>query len=300
MVTNESIVRLEAAIRMLDRSPIRKAKLEFLSALLADEKIDPIRIEPIERQQTRAKLLQLEALSGKVGRNRAASQMLFEAVIGKDDTLPRRFLSRGDEVARAVGRIVVQTENGGVLFGTGSLISSQLAITNNHVIESTETARSAVIELGYYEVEPNFPSSERQMFAINPDKFFFTSEALDFTIMGIEAQAGSVSTASYGTLDFIPQSGKALIGELVNIIHHAGGGQQRISIRENALVDVFDSWIHYVSDTEPGSSGAPVFNDEWQLVAIHHASVPWGDGQIVNEGVRISAIVEELIANLGG
>ena len=154
-----------------------------------------------------------------------------------------------------------------------------------------------MLELGYYDVEPNFPSSERQVFAIDPDKFFYTNTTLDFTIIGIESQADSVSTASYGALDFILNSGKALIGEGVNILHHAGGGPQRISIRENTLVDVFDNWIHYVSDTAPGSSGAPVFNDEWQLVAIHHASLPWGDGLIVNEGIRISAIVKNLSSN---
>jgi len=294
MVINDCIVRLEAAVRILDRSPSRNARLEALSTFLASGKIDPSRIEPIERQQTRAKLLHLEALSGEIGRNRAASKILFEAVVGNDDTLPRHFLSRGDKAARAIGRMVVQAENGEVRYGTGSLISAQLAITNNHVIKSTETARGAVIELGYYEVEPDSRSSERQMFAIDPDKFFYTSEALDFTIIGVEAQAGSASTASYGMLDLISESGKALIGERVNIIHHAGGGPQVISIRENSLVDVFDDWIHYVADTEPGSSGAPVFNDEWQLVALHHASVPWGDGLLINEGIRISAIRLEL------
>lgn len=299
MATDSNIVRVEAALRMLARSPIRNTRIELLLMFLAGGQIDSSIIEPIARQQNRAKLLHLESLSGDIGRNPAASRKLFEAVVGKDDTLPRRFLSNGDTAARAVGRIVVQTRNGEVLYGTGSLISSQLVITNNHVIESTEAARGALIELGYYQPEPNTPTSERHAFAIDSDKFFYTSKALDFTIVGVESQADTAMTAEFGMLDLLSASGKALIGEQVNIVHHAGGRPQVISIRENMVVDVFDSWVHYVADTEPGSSGAAVFNDEWQLVALHHASVPAGDGRMINEGVRISAIVDELTANLG-
>jgi endonuclease G len=58
------------------------------------------------------------------------------------------------------------------------------------------------------------------------------------------------------------------------------------------------------SDTAPGSSGAPVFNDEWQLVGITPRIVPReslsGDESVINEGVRISAIVSHLVEEFGG
>lgn len=68
----------------------------------------------------------------------------------------------------------------------------------------------------------------------------------------------------------------------------------------------FKKFIHYTTDTEPGSSGAPVMNDQWQVVAIHHKAVPSPDAVIpplgsskkidwlYNEGVRISAIYKWL------
>jgi V8-like Glu-specific endopeptidase len=45
----------------------------------------------------------------------------------------------------------------------------------------------------------------------------------------------------------------------------------------------------------PGSSGAPVFNDSWEVIAIHHGG---GDLQVnakgkkrfINEGILMSAI----------
>ena len=60
--------------------------------------------------------------------------------------------------------------------------------------------------------------------------------------------------------------------------------------------------LQYSCDTEPGSSGSPVFNNQWKLVALHHASVvvdgpdgrhaPDADpgARYLNEGIRLSAI----------
>ena len=61
------------------------------------------------------------------------------------------------------------------------------------------------------------------------------------------------------------------------------------------MVDLLDSFLHYETDTEPGSSGSPVFNDQWEVVALHHASVAAPDhaelGSIMNEGIRVSTLV---------
>ncbi len=54
-------------------------------------------------------------------------------------------------------------------------------------------------------------------------------------------------------------------------------------------VDVDDDFLHYKTDTMGGSSGSPVLNINWDLVALHHAAV----GQS-NEGIRISSIVSRL------
>jgi V8-like Glu-specific endopeptidase len=117
-------------------------------------------------------------------------------------------------------------------------------------------------------------------------------------------------------VELIPQPGKALKAERLNVIHHPNGDRKRISIRENRMVAEDDIWLRYASDTRPGSSGAPVFNDQWEMVALHHGSVARHDaagrrlttsGQAVgegdngspvdyvgNEGVRVSRIIRRL------
>lgn len=60
---------------------------------------------------------------------------------------------------------------------------------------------------------------------------------------------------------------------------------------------MFDDYIYYSTDTERGSSGAPVLNDQWLPVALHHRSVPHPtkpDTWIANPGIRISRIFARL------
>ena len=40
-----------------------------------------------------------------------------------------------------------------------------------------------------------------------------------------------------------------------------------LALRENQIVDLLEQFLHYRTDTEPGSSGSPVYNDQWQIVA---------------------------------
>lgn len=293
---NNANATVRAALRVMARRNIRNARCQALREFLRGANINPNTIEPVDRQRNRAKLLHMEGLSTAIGVNPDATRKLYEAVIGKDDTLPRRFLLKGDTAARAVGRIVAQQPDGNFLFGTGSLVSQHLVITNNHVLPSAALAQRGVIQFGYYETGPDVFPPNRHAFKLDPGKFFYTHEALDFTLVGVEPTSDGARTADYGHLELLAQSGKALIGERVNIVHHAAGRPQAISIRENVVVDTFDHWIHYQADTAQGSSGAAVFNDEWQLVAIHHAAVPTDDEHgVVNEGVRISAIVDDLV-----
>ncbi len=43
-----------------------------------------------------------------------------------------------------------------------------------------------------------------------------------------------------------------------------------VSLRSNTEVD--ENVIEYTSDTEPGSSGSPVLDNQWGLIAFHSSA----------------------------
>jgi hypothetical protein len=95
-------------------------------------------------------------------------------------------------------------------------------------------------------------------------------------------------------------------------------------IRNNQLIDLFDNkadipFCQYLADTEQGSSGSPVFNDQWEIVALHHQAIPQTNAKgelvdtagkviregddpsrivwIANEGIRTSRLVSHIVEN---
>jgi endonuclease G len=124
-----------------------------------------------------------------------------------------------------------------------------------------------------------------------------------YTIIGVgDVIDGTENLNSFGFSALSAASDKHMIGEFANIVQHPQGRFKEIVLRENRLVNRFDDCLHYVADTEPGSSGSPVYNSEWQMIALHHWGGPWVDGgniadpqkYEINEGIRISSIIRKL------
>jgi endonuclease G len=77
---------------------------------------------------------------------------------------------------------------------------------------------------------------------------------------------------------------------------------KEVALQKNAVTHVFTDRIHYTSDTENGSSGSPVLNNQWELVALHHAAGDWdsvNNKWLDNEGMRLDSIVSHLRTQFG-
>ena len=243
----------------------------------------------------------------------------LERLIGGNDLVSVRFLSGGVTAAATVGRISVDGATGVPRgFGTGSLVSPRLLLTNHHVLAAAEEAAASLVEFGVEEVALG-QRRPGEAFALEPGALFVTDAELDFTLVAVApVSAGGRHLEDYGYNRLIEQTGKVLVGEPLNIVQHPDGGAKVVALRENSLLTILDDFLHYRADTNPGSSGAPVYNDQWQLVALHHSGVPrkdaeglWlaRDGRVwteamgedavdwtANEGVRISRIAARLRA----
>jgi endonuclease G len=202
------------------------------------------------------------------------NEVVKEGIVGSDDMISSNFLHKGSKVSRSVGRIIDKRSQEAM--GTGFLISPHLIMTNNHVIPDKQTAAESIIEFEYV-ANDSGQAIQANAFQLLPEKLFLTSDEkeFDFSIIQIEAQnERGIQSQHFGWIPLIEETGKAHVGERLNIIHHPLGKPQQISIRKNLLVTHEESniYLKYMTDTEPGSSGSPVLNDEWELVALHRAA----------------------------
>jgi endonuclease G, mitochondrial len=257
------------------------AKSEGVQATMAKSKLESI------EQQALARYQQLK--KEREGKPEA------ERIIHKSGLLPVAYLEAGSKASRAVCRIALKNGDGQIQgYGTGFLVAPTLLLTNNHILDTAESAMHAVAEFNYEDDGNDIPR-EAEEFRLEPDKFFFTDETLDFTLVAVQAADKSGARLSdFGYLPLLPQKGNMLEGEYVSIIQHPHGGPKAVTVRENEVRFLSPDFIHYVSDTERGSSGSPVFNDQWVVVALHHAAVPDPEDDarsIANEGIKVSSIV---------
>ncbi|MFI9422715.1 endonuclease [Streptomyces achromogenes] len=318
----------EAAQRFGDRSPQREETLQTLESrgvLYADDPGRVVkRLARLNADWSLAKAIEQAPTqpATTTGSTLALSPDAFgadllglERLMGRNNLTGVAFLEGGYRAARSIGRVCVRTPEGGH-YGTGFMVSPSLLLTNNHVLRSLEEAGHAVVQFDYQagvDGRPLIPVT----FRIDPHGFFATDRELDFTVVAVaESNEEGARLTDFDWLPLDGAQGKAILGEFVNIIQHPNGEPKQLALRENQIVDLLDSFVHYVTDTAPGSSGSPVFNDQWEVVALHHSAVPetdpdgqplatdgtpWRPGMgehrlawKANEGVRVSRVLQAL------
>jgi endonuclease G len=287
--------------------------------LLADQSLTPLL-----GQKNREALA-----SGPVSAAPVEAQRAFEVQIGGKDTQPCWFLTRGTEMRRTVGRIHIRDAQRRVGWGTGFLVAPNLLLTNQHVLDSVETARLSRVEFDYEETfaGETLPSAT---FDLTPDILFVSHPAtrgMDYALVAVSARARpdsrrpDAALGEFGCNVLVRQEWKLAKGELIYCIHHPEGQPRAVNLRENRLMALDDPalqdiWMHYETDTEPGSSGAPLYNYEWVVVGIHHMAVEKRDAEgnilaigggrwtpamgerqkwwYANEGLRISRFIADV------
>jgi endonuclease G len=264
--------------------------------------------------KTKASLLATaaEAAGATTPPAESLAQFSQERIIGTSDLFDINYLELAIAVGRGVARIQL-----GASHATGFLVGPGLLMTNHHVLENEEAARRALAQFDYQD-NASGELLVRQDFRLNPGTFFITDKTLDFTVVGVEdLSLRNQRLSAYPWVRLIADLGKAEKGDDVNIIQHPRGGLKQIAFRRNEVIEIHDGqrdFLYYTTDTEPGSSGSPCFNDQWELIALHHSGVPklneakqilrtdgqiWRQGidpygliqWIGNEGARVSAIV---------
>lgn len=238
-----------------------------------------------------------------------------EAIIHQDDTVAFGFLASALRAGRAVGRISVpRFENaaqrllaGGrpwIMNGTGWLIAKSLFVTNHHVANARE-AREADADTADLErqaagstISFDFDGDTSNPETAIVSKLELASSELDYAILRLAPLSNSRNPLS---VSLQPVTMTASTYMPVNIIQHPRGLPKRIAFRNNLLSGSDAATIRYFTDTDFGSSGAPVCDDTWRVVALHRGAEQVGavnfqgkNTAFVNFGTQISKLLSDL------
>jgi endonuclease G len=214
----------------------------------------------------------------------------FERQIFDEPTLlDVAFLQRGVELAPAVVRLLV-TLPGGRYYGTAFRIGGDLLLTNHHVLFDAAGVKATAAQAWlYYELDVTGRPREHQAIECRADSVV-GDQAHDWAIIRVSAPL----PADVPILD-LAAAGSVAAGDRVYVIQHPNGGVKKIGMHHNIVRYADEDIVQYWTDTEPGSSGSPVFSERWELVALHQRWVESGEPrarEYRNQGRRITRVAE--------
>lgn len=215
-----------------------------------------------------------------------------EAIIvaGQPTFVDVAFLALGVQRARSVCRLVTRFPSGRGS-GTGFRVGNDKVLTNFHVLVDEENGVAATSVEAWFNYEDDTDGKPRSITQIPCDPASVAGDQGDDWALITTRQPipGEFPALALGT------AGIPAVDERVYIIQHPGGGPKQVAFQHNLVRAVLPDVIQYWTDTDLGSSGSPVFDENWAVVALHHFSLkaPAGDRiGVRNQGRRIDRVIE--------
>ncbi len=252
-----------------------------------------------------------DAATETAAASKLANSKQYEKVLGDDRYKTFVWYAKGIDRARAVAKITDKSGNG---LGTGFLLPGSkvhksikekwVLVTNTHVIsDDPSEQRLNPRSIAPDEARVVFEAGDNAGIEYQIENLIYTSPRnnLDCTIVSLSGSPKLDKPIEVAKR--LPVVGKR---QRVYVIGHPRGGGLSFSIDDNLLLDHEVPKIHYRAPTEGGSSGSPVFNPNWDLIALHHAGGiemnKLNDKPGVypaNEGITIQAILTAIAHELG-
>ena len=223
-----------------------------------------------------------------------------------------------------LGKVETQTcsiEIGTKHQGTGFLLGPSVIMTNYHVmkpvIDGDASPTDVRIRFDFKRTEGGSVISSGTLFELESDDEWLIdhSQYSDADLQGVEENDSKPDELDYALLRVADEPGASPLGGNLNaeprgwievpstphefvekqalfIVQHPDGKPMKLAIDSNAITGVNEKGtrVRYRTNTEHGSSGSPCFDQEWNLVALHHS----GDLEVVpnwNQGIPFSKIV---------
>jgi hypothetical protein len=226
----------------------------------------------------------------------------FEKVLGKDRFQTVRWFATALERCRAIARIEDPIDGG---IGTGFLVAGAalgpglpevVLLTNAHVISKDHPGA-----LAPERARVTFRALEGEPRQYRVVRLWWSSAPSDLDVSIVELDARPQDALCCPLADGRPLANPESPPRTYIIGHPSAGDEVMLSMHDNHVLDQDDIRLHYRTPTLGGSSGSPVFNRSWELIAVHHAGktrMQKLHGQAgtypANEGIWIDKVVAAL------
>ncbi|MBF0307253.1 MAG: trypsin-like peptidase domain-containing protein [Alphaproteobacteria bacterium] len=266
-------------------------------------------------RDARPSVAELVALADRAGFAVLPPSGALEVLVRRDGAPYQDVMAFRAELAkRELAVCRVETPQG---YGTGSLIGSDLVLTNHHVVAKAMNQAGDVVGAitcrfdhklaatsGY--LTPALPVAVRKILAWSPhapedlqsDGENRAPDRLDYALLKLEEAVGDRPIVEGGeTRGFIPLAPSArqmLDHEGLLVLEHPQAKPMKIDL--GAVVWTGETRLRHSVNTEAGSSGAPVLDATLNLAALHQAGyTDWpGQDYAHNQAIPLALIAADI------